>query len=100
MGKVASSTICRSLEKSGVLPFQVHHLSDVTSSQYESEFRYEYVSTDYIETILRSNLRNDFVRRIFLNKNKSLSKIRIISPIREPVSYLLSAFSKLFFFFL
>ena len=76
MGKVASSTICRSLEKSGVLPFQVHHLSDVTSSQYEEMIRYEYVSTDYIETILRSNLRSKFLlNRIFLNKNKVSQKL-------------------------
>ena len=93
MGKVASSTICRSLEKCGLRPFQFHHLNDKTSLQLEEMIKHDYVSTSYIEEILRGNLRSKFLlNRIFLNEKSNLKKIKIITLAREPVGYLISAF--------
>ena len=93
MGKVASSTVYSSLIKRGFNTFHFHHLNDKTSSQLEYIMKHSYAPKNYIEEILRGNLRSKFFQnRFFLNDKEHLNKIKIISITREPISYLISAF--------
>jgi len=93
MGKVASSTIHNSLLKRGFNAFHFHHLNDITSSQLEYIIKHDYTPTNYIEEILRGNLRSKFLlNRIFLNDKTHVNRIKIISLTREPISYLISSF--------
>ena len=93
MGKVASSTVYMSLIKRGFNTFHFHHLTDITSSQLEYIIQDGYAPNNYVEEIYRGNLRSKFfLNRLFLNNKEHLSKIKIISITREPISYLISAF--------
>ena len=100
MGKVASSTIYKSLIKRSFNTLHFHHLTDKTSSQLEYITKHSYVPVDFIESILRGNLRSKFLlNRIFLNDSEHLKNIKIISIVREPVGYLISAFFQNYLFF-
>ena len=93
MGKVASSTIERSLKDKGFAVVRAHCLTEVTLSQLEYTLDKDYIPPNFLEATLTETRKNKLLRNeLYKIHHKNMNNIKIITLTREPIAYLVSAY--------
>lgn len=93
MGKVASKTVKASLSSRGYFVLDCHNLTDETFAEAELFFSDDYAPPDYVRHELNMTSEFKFIRFMLFNYNGNfLSRLKIITGVREPISYLVSAY--------